>query len=140
MNPEILSNVVLAPGVLDAAAEAALRGIPKETAEDVAGSLLADIANGRAKIANVERDGRRLGFVVFTVTPEHELTVNACRGYDGRENLVQNLIGSGQLLLNLARQCGCDSVAFSTARAGLVRAALCEGFRVSEVIMRKAVK
>lgn len=135
-----LANVILAPGVLSEADKAALRSIPCDSRENVAASLLADLAAGRAKIAHLVREGRRLGFVIFAVTPEHELTVNAAFGYDGRENLVAELIGDSGLLFGLARQCECDSVAFSTARPGLVRRALEHGFRVSEVVMRKAVK
>ena len=136
----LLAGVVLAPGVMSEVDAAALRSIPCDSAENVAASLLADLAAGRSKMAHLKRDGARLGFVVFSVTPEHELTVNAAFGYDGRENLVAELIGDSGLLFGLARQCECETVAFSTARPGLVRLALKHGFRASEVIMRKDVK
>jgi hypothetical protein len=136
----LIAEVVLAPGVLSEVEAAALRSIRCDSGENVAASLIGDLVTGRAKLAHVKRNEHKIGFVVFTVSPEHELTVNAAFGYDGRENLVSELIGDSGLILSLADQSGCETVAFSTARPGLVRRALEHGFRASEVVMRKALR
>lgn len=140
MTPSLLTRFVLKPGVLNASVAAGLRAVKCDRPE-VVGYLLEDIRAGRAKVAHIEREGVRVGFVVFEATADHELFIHAAFGRDDRRNLVDELVGDGSgLLETLARACECTVIRFHTQRAGLVSRALERGFHVSEIVMRKAVK
>jgi hypothetical protein len=132
----VLSHLVLAPGVLGGEDFAALRAMRCDSPADVAGELAADVVAGRARVARVERDGARVGFVVFEVTSAHEFVVHAAFSGDSHRSLLPALVDAVDAA---ALREGCTSVSFSTARPGLVAGCLKLGFRVSEVVMRRAV-
>lgn len=139
MKSATLALCILRPGILSEMDADVIRRLPCDVPCGVASEVLAQIARGESKVCHIERDGERVGFIVFSVLPNHELVINAAFGRDRRENLVDALIGDGALILSLARQCECDSVRFHTVRAGLVKRATEHGFRVSEIIMRKVL-
>jgi hypothetical protein len=130
-----LARLVLRPAQWDANAEGWSRLIPCDSPGDLSAKLREEVNAGRARVCHLKRDGAKIGFVVFSADDRHELVIHGAFGSDGK-NLVTELL---PVVENLARQCECDTIRFHTMRPGLVRAAQNLGFRVSEVIMRKAV-
>lgn len=134
----LLARYVLRPSQWDEQAEAWSRSLPTDAPGCVAGKMAKMVKAGEAKVCDLVADGERIGFVVFRISAEHVLHVMAAfgRGPD-RENLMDVAM---PLLDTLARACECEHIRFHTMRPGLIVKAQEQGFRVSEVILRKAVK
>ncbi len=134
---DLLARCVLVPGVLDADTLDALRRIPCDSPAETAALLAQDVRDGLARVCRIEREGVRVGFLIFGIDrPANELVIHAAFGADGRENLMPEIFEIG---VTLGRECECGSIRFHTMRPGLVRLALERGYRASEVTMRKAI-
>lgn len=139
MKAALLSALVLTPGVLGAFEIGAIQGITHDAPHDLAAELVDDIRRGRATLAHIDRDGARVGFLVYTVDAP-ELVIHAAFGPDGRARLLPDLIGPEATVVDdLATSHACRSVRFHTTRPGLVNRALACGFRISEVVLRREV-
>jgi hypothetical protein len=132
-----LARFVLLPSQWGPEADRWARSLPADSPENTAEDLAQRVREGTAKVCDLMEGETKRGFIVFTVTPGHELFVLAAFGRAKRENLMEVLI---PLVDALARAAECDSVRFNTMRPGMIRRAQEHGFRVSEIIMRKAVK
>lgn len=89
------------------------------------------VANGKALVSQVIKDGKGVGFSVTEIWGE-EFTVLALAVTDhvlAFETLVPFWISQ-------AKTSGCRHISFSTVRPGLIRQALKHSFKISRVEMR----
>lgn len=133
---DLLASFVLRPSQWDGTAAKWASKIPTDSPGDLSAVLADEVEKGRAQVCRVERHGIQVGFLVFSATERHELLVHAAFGRDGSD-LLPDAFG---IFDGLARMCECDVVRFHTMRPGLIRRAQADGFRVSEVIMRRDVR
>lgn len=131
-----LSDFVLRPAQWDENAAAWSRLIPNDSPGSFADHLESEVKAGRAMVCHIEKAGRLAGFFVYTVTERHELLVHAAFGIGGANILPACF----RELDTLARHCDCDTLRFHTMRPGMIVQAQRDGFRVSEVIMRRDVR
>jgi hypothetical protein len=76
------------------------------------------------------------GQAVLLVAVRHrQAWIEAAKGHGGAD-LVRDVLPA----VELAAMPACDSVAFRTARRGLVRKAMKQGYQVTGWVMRKALK
>jgi predicted ATPase len=135
-----LARYVLRPCMWDANADAWSRTLPSDSPGNIGDALKEDVISGAAKMAQVEDNGRVVGYIIFTATERHELLVCAAYGVQATGERVNYLPNACRILDGLARQCECSTIRFHTMRPGMIRAAMEDGFRVSEVIMRRDVR
>lgn len=137
---DLLAAAVLRPAMWDATAEAWSRLIPHDWPGDHAEELREMVVSGAAEMVEVHTAAGHVGFVVYQVDdsfPQPELIVVSAYGADTEHDLTSEVLPQ---LEKIARSAGCASIRFHTMRAGLIRKAMAEGWRVSEVLMRKDVR
>lgn len=131
---ELLTGFILKPGTWDTDAAAWSRRIPHDWPGDHAENLLRQFNAGEIQLVHVHEDGRKVGFLAYT-KDGREFVIVSCFSRTGEDFVSQAL----PQIEALALASGCDSLRFHTMRAGLIKKALPLGFRVSEIILRKAL-
>lgn len=137
-----LPRLLLSLASWDSAVEASARRIPFDFPGDYVSWLAGEAYAGRSAVHRIECGGRVVGHVVVTVQDapaaggSRELIVQAVCGQDGAAVLTAELLG---LLDGVARSQGCATVRFHTIRRPIVNVALAQGFRISEIVMRREV-
>lgn len=136
----LLAALVLRPGNWDAQAAAWSKLIPHDWPGECGDSWEKMIAAGEAEIVFAEKNGERIGFIVFNINrefPSPELVVLGAFSPASRFDLTAETLPQIESL-GLLR--GCKTVRFHTMRPGLIAKSLRAGFVVSEVILRKEIR
>lgn len=135
-----LNKIALLASADLTAAEVALRGIPND---DPGGTFSAVVAGllreGKASLAEIVANGERVGFTVYqieTFAGNHRELVSVATVCEGTRNLKFEIEHS---LEAIARANGCRSIRMHTARHGLVKLALNNGWHTAEIVLRKSI-
>lgn len=131
---EQLTGFILRPGQWDADAAAWSRRIPHDWPGDHVENLRRQHSAGEIELVHVYEDGRKAGFLAYA-RDGREFVIVSCFSRTGDDFCAQAL----PQIEALALAAGCDSIRFHTMRPGLVKKAQTLGFRVSEIILRKAL-
>lgn len=132
----------LARAPWDAACDAFAARVPFDAPTEHRDGLRRECAEGRAtcwKLADAT--GRELGMIVTRVETEaaRELVLVAIFA-DTPPDSPPLTSAIATLCEDLARRCGCQSIRFHTSRPAVARvAAEQHGFRLAEMVMRKAI-
>lgn len=127
------------PANWDAQAEAWSRRIPRDVPGRYEEELAAKVSRGAAHLAHVETDAGLAGIIVYSVArvgSERELLIIAAFGGQDRRDLTAEVLPE---IEKLAVRMECKTVRFHTMRPGLIEKTTAQGFRISEVILRKTV-
>lgn len=133
---DLLAACVLRPSLWTDDAARWVGKIPRDTPGDFVAYLQDLVNRGDAELFQLVTPSgpEPVGFIVATVE-DGEFVVLAAAGSDGRD-LTAAFVPQFEAL---GRARGCHSVRYHTMRPGLVEKSLRLGFRVSEIILRKAL-
>lgn len=136
----LLSRYIMREGAWDDVADAWSHKIPHDFPGHYPTILEDMVVTSHCRLSKLSRaeDGQQIGFLVWRVEgePEHlEFVIVAMFGRDG-----EDLTGEyAPQVESLARAQGCAGMRFHTMRPGLIKKAESHGYRVSEIILRKAL-
>jgi hypothetical protein len=113
--------------------EFSARLIPFDNPAYRATQIKQDVESGKSKIVNLFRGNEHLGFLTYEIADDELLVVALYIDPD----LDKALDAAIPFIDSLAKSNHCKSVRFHTARPGLVVGCAKNGFKMSEIVMRK---
>lgn len=117
-------------------AEICFRAIVSDNSVNHLEQILNKVRNGIAKLYEVTRAGKPVGFIAFEIYEGalFVLALHANEQVDAFPNI-------GDLILEkIARSHNCNAIDFESVRSGLIKTALLNGYHISAVRMRKILK
>ena len=133
-----LDTATLRRGDWDGEAKEFAKRIPHDNPTAHIHTLCRDVEAGGLEVLNVEINGQRAGICVYKIEEKakKEMVIIAAFAVSGNNDLTLKLL---PVMENFAKESGCASMRFHTCRGGLVEKSFLQGFRVSEVVMRKTI-
>lgn len=128
MKTDLLNRITLSECSKLTEAEILLRNLPQDNTAGHVNAILDKINAGIARVIELRKDGRKIGFFVFEVYGNEFwiLAMNATQ----QTKIFETVLSHVQ---QMAFERKCSKLCFKTVRAGLIMSAMKNGFYISSV-------